>query len=104
LIAKARGYTGRGQDPKPTEIQWTEKMLWARWGARRIRRRDATEQQNALAGEKRTKNTDMLGLKENKKNTGKEKRESQAKDGGWRKNAGGSGGISAVAAAKKDAQ
>ncbi len=38
-------------------------------------------QQNALAGEKRTKITDMLGLKENKKNTGK-KRESQAKGGG----------------------
>jgi hypothetical protein len=38
-------------------------------------------QQNALAGEKRTKITDMLGLQENKKNTGKEKKESQAKVG-----------------------
>ncbi len=43
---------------------------------------DEEKQQNKLANEKRTKITDLLGLLEHKKNTGKEKKENQAEGGG----------------------
>ena len=57
------------------------------------------KQENVLANEKRTKIVGLLGLKENKKNTGKAKGEGGGVEG---KSVGG-GGTSAEAAAKKDA-
>jgi hypothetical protein len=56
------------------------------------------KQQNVLANEKRTKIVDLLGLKENKKNTGKAKGEGGGAGG---KSVGGGG--ASEAAAKKDA-
>ncbi len=43
---------------------------------------DEEKQQNKLVNQKRTKITDLLGLLEHKKNTGKEKKENQATGGG----------------------